>query len=238
MRDTASDTGAFDAGIFDAEAIAADAVALAELPGGTGHEQVRIDWLQRRLAGKPGSRHVDGAGNLVWRSALRRTGSLSSFTSMTSSARRRCGASRGATAGCAARGSETTRSPPGPARPSSGARPTRPRSTGRKPRWPTYTSPPACGSRRSGSTAGRPARCRSPTPFVAAVLRARRSVGLPDTTGDGSTDANAALAAGIPAVALGCCAGEDMHAPTERIRADSIATGARQLRAVFREILD
>ena len=56
MRDTASDTGA----------IAADAVALAELPGGTGHEQVRIDWLQRRLAGKPGSRHVDEAGNLVW----------------------------------------------------------------------------------------------------------------------------------------------------------------------------
>ena len=66
MRDTASDTGAFDAEIFDAEAIAADAVALAELPGGTGHEQVRIDWLQRRLAGKPGSRHVDEAGNLVW----------------------------------------------------------------------------------------------------------------------------------------------------------------------------
>jgi hypothetical protein len=29
-----------------------------------------------------------------------------------------------------------------------------------------------------------------------------------------------------------------MHAPTERIRADSIATGARQLRAVLQEILD
>jgi hypothetical protein len=28
-------------------------------------------------------------------------------------------------------------------------------------------------------------------PLVAAVLRARRSVGLPDTTSDGSTDANA-----------------------------------------------
>jgi acetylornithine deacetylase/succinyl-diaminopimelate desuccinylase-like protein len=41
-------------------------MALAELPGGTGHEQVRIDWLQRRLAGKPGSRYVDEAGNLVW----------------------------------------------------------------------------------------------------------------------------------------------------------------------------
>ena len=127
MRDTASDTGAFDTG-----AIAADAMALAELPGGTGHEQVRIDWLQRRPAGSVPLVH----------------------------------------------------------------------------------------------------------PLVAAVLRARRSVGLPDTTGDGSTDANAALAAGIPAVALGCCVGEDMHAPTERIRADSIAAGAGQLQAVLAEILD
>ena len=72
-------------------------------------------------------------------------------------------------------------------------------------------------------------------PLVAAVLRARSSIGLPLTTADGSTDANAALAAGIPAVALGCCQGEDMHAPTERIRADSIATGAAQLRAVLAE---
>jgi hypothetical protein len=72
---------------------------------------------------------------------------------------------------------------------------------------------------------------------IAAGLRARRSVGLPDATGDGSTDANAALAAGIPAIALGCCVGEDMHAPTERIRADSIAAGAAQLRAVLAEIL-
>ena len=34
---------------FDPAAIAADAVALAELHGGTGHEQVRIDWLQERM---------------------------------------------------------------------------------------------------------------------------------------------------------------------------------------------
>jgi tripeptide aminopeptidase len=74
-------------------------------------------------------------------------------------------------------------------------------------------------------------------PLVAAVMRARRSVGLPATTGDGSTDANAALAAGIPAVALGCCEGEDMHAPTERIRVGSVRTGAEQLRAVLEEIL-
>jgi hypothetical protein len=56
MRDAACDTGV----------IIADAVALAELPGGTGHEQVRIDWLNKRLAEAPGSRHVDGVGNLVW----------------------------------------------------------------------------------------------------------------------------------------------------------------------------
>src|SRR6202044_551250 len=72
-------------------------------------------------------------------------------------------------------------------------------------------------------------------PLVAAVLRARRSIGLSATTADGSTDANAALAAGIPALALGCCEGEDMHAPNERIRADSIATGASQLSAVLQE---
>jgi acetylornithine deacetylase/succinyl-diaminopimelate desuccinylase-like protein len=54
----------------------------------------------------------------------------------------------------------------------------------------------------------------------------------------GSTDANAALAAGIPALALGCCAGENMHAPDERIRADTIAAGAAQLRAVLAEVLD
>ena len=51
---------------FDPAAIAADAVALAELHGGTGHEHVRIDWLQRRLEQAPGSRYVDGVGNLVW----------------------------------------------------------------------------------------------------------------------------------------------------------------------------
>src|SRR5438445_598252 len=71
MRDVACDAGAFDAGAFntgafDAETIAADAMALAELPGGSGREQIRIDWLHKRLAGAPGRRHVDEAGNLVW----------------------------------------------------------------------------------------------------------------------------------------------------------------------------
>jgi hypothetical protein len=46
---------------FDPAAIAADAVTLAVLPGGTGHEQVRIGWLQRRLAGLPGDRRPAGS---------------------------------------------------------------------------------------------------------------------------------------------------------------------------------
>lgn len=75
-------------------------------------------------------------------------------------------------------------------------------------------------------------------PLVAAIQRARATAGLPATTGEGSTDANAALDAGIPAVAVGCCAGENMHALTERIRMDSIVTGAKQLRAIFTEVLE
>jgi acetylornithine deacetylase/succinyl-diaminopimelate desuccinylase-like protein len=194
---------------FDPAAIAADAVALAELPGGTGHEQVRIDWLQERLEHAPGSRYVDGVGNLVWafgrppyrlavlvhvddvfdeateRGVTRRDGWL-------------CGPGIGDNAIAVATTvavAERELAGPGP--------------------LPVAVT----------------------HPLVAAVLRARSSIGLPVTTADGSTDANAALAAGIPAVALGCCRGENMHAPTERIRADSIATGAAQLRAVLAEVL-
>jgi acetylornithine deacetylase/succinyl-diaminopimelate desuccinylase-like protein len=75
-------------------------------------------------------------------------------------------------------------------------------------------------------------------PLVAAVLRARCSIRLPATAADGSTDANGALAAGIPAVALGYCDGENMHGPTDRIRADSFVTRARHLRAALQEILE
>jgi hypothetical protein len=37
---------------------------------------------------------------------------------------------------------------------------------------------------------------------------------------------------------LGCCEGENMHADTERIRADSILAGAEQLRAVLAQVLN
>jgi hypothetical protein len=127
---------------------------------------------------------------------------------------------------------ESTRLPHGPARPSSGARPISPNSTDRTPRWLASRSRQACGCRWSAWTAGQPARCASPIPW------SLRSAGRPETAADGPADTNAAPAAGIPAIALGCCEGENMQAPAERIRAGSIVTGARQLRAVLQEVLE
>jgi hypothetical protein len=120
---------------LDPAAIAADAVALAELHGGTGHEHVRIDWLQRRLKQAPGRRHVDEVGKLVW----------------------------------------------------------------------------AFG----------------PPPYRLAVLVHVDDV-FDETTARGVTQRDG----------HGGRDGQDMHAPTERIRADSIATGAEQLRAVLAELLE
>jgi tripeptide aminopeptidase len=351
---------------FDPAAIAADAVALAELHGGTGHESVRIDWLRRRLARAPGSRHLDGAGNLVWtfgpppyrlavlvhvddvfgeatpRGVTQRDGwlcgpgigdnaiAVATAVAVAERAFARpgpvpvpaavvftvgeegLGGLRGARHACrelapeavvaleghgpdrvftAAVGSVRVRiTVTGPGghswwdrgRPSAvhelvrllngmiaaataplpvnvglidggtGVNAIAARASATV-EW--RSTDQAALSQQETVLAGlavppglglsveqldrRPAGSLPVThPLVAAVMRARRSVGLPETVADGSTDANAALAAGIPAVALGCCAGEDMHAPTERIRADSIAAGAGQLRAVLAEVLD
>jgi tripeptide aminopeptidase len=356
MRDAACDTGV----------IIADAVALAELPGGTGHERVRIDWLNKRLAAAPGSRHVDSVGNLVWtfgpppyrlavlvhvddvfgeqtaRGVIRRDGWLCGpgigdnaiavatavavieralagpgkkplavvftvgeeglgglrgarhacrelapeavlaleghgsdrvFTDAVGSLRARLmvtgpGGHSWWDRGRASAVHELVRvltamiaSVPAPlsvnvglvdggtavnaiaARASATVewRATDQAALDRQEaalaELTTEVSP---GLRLEAERLDRRPAGSVPLahPLVAAVLRARRAVGLPDATGDGSTDANAALAAGIPAVALGCCVGEDMHAPTERIRADSIAGGAGQLQAVLAEILD
>ena len=54
---------------------------------------------------------------------------------------------------------------------------------------------------------------------------------------DGSTDANAALAQGIPALSLGCARGSDMHSPSERIERASIPLGAKQLELVLGRLL-
>src|SRR5581483_1072630 len=66
-------------------------------------------------------------------------------------------------------------------------------------------------------------------PLLADVRAVRAELGLPDRLEEGSTDANAALAAGIPALCLGCAHGGDMHTPYEWIERDSIAAGVAQL---------
>jgi acetylornithine deacetylase/succinyl-diaminopimelate desuccinylase-like protein len=72
--------------------------------------------------------------------------------------------------------------------------------------------------------------------LLAAVREVRAELGLPDGLTDGSTDANAALAHGIPALALGCARGADMHLPSERIEVASLELGAAQLAAVLRRV--
>ncbi len=74
-------------------------------------------------------------------------------------------------------------------------------------------------------------------PLLAAVRAVRAELDLPDRLVDGSTDANAALAAGIPALSLGCALGGDMHTPREWIERDSIAAGVAQLAGVLRRLV-
>ena len=62
------------------------------------------------------------------------------------------------------------------------------------------------------------------------MIAARRRVGLPEAFGSGSTDANAAIAQGIPALAIGCARGSGMHTVHERIELGSLELGCRQLR--------
>ncbi len=73
--------------------------------------------------------------------------------------------------------------------------------------------------------------------LLRAVRAARTELGLPDTLTDGSTDANAALHLGVPALAIGCARGHDMHTTIERIEAGSLGAGAAQLDGVLRRLL-
>ena len=70
-------------------------------------------------------------------------------------------------------------------------------------------------------------------PLVRSVMAARRTLGLGEVFGAGSTDANAAAALGIPALGIGCAHGEGMHTVHERIDLASLETGVRQLEAVL-----
>lgn len=74
-------------------------------------------------------------------------------------------------------------------------------------------------------------------PLLAATLAAREAVGLPPDLAAGSTDANAALAAGIPALCVGVSHGSGMHSLEERIDAPSLELGAAQLEHVLRRLL-
>jgi tripeptide aminopeptidase len=70
-------------------------------------------------------------------------------------------------------------------------------------------------------------------PLVQTVMAARRELGLPQDCGSGSTDANAAAAADIPAVAIGCGRGSGMHTVGERIDLASLELGCRQLESIL-----
>lgn len=74
-------------------------------------------------------------------------------------------------------------------------------------------------------------------PLLGSVLAVRERLGLPSTLGEGSTDANAALAAGIPALCIGVGRGSGMHSLRERIDRRSLEQGAAQLDALLRELL-
>ena len=75
------------------------------------------------------------------------------------------------------------------------------------------------------------------SPLLAAVLAVRSRLGLEPRLGEGSTDANAALAAGVPALCIGCSRGAQMHSLQERIDASTLALGAAQLDGVLRYFL-
>jgi tripeptide aminopeptidase len=74
-------------------------------------------------------------------------------------------------------------------------------------------------------------------PLVRTIIDVRRSLGLADRCGSGSTDANAAAALGIPAVSLGCTLGSGMHTVHERIELGALEMGARQLVAVINALV-
>ena len=74
-------------------------------------------------------------------------------------------------------------------------------------------------------------------PLLREVLAVRERLGLPTTLGEGSTDANAALAAGIPALCVGVGRGSGMHSLQERIDSRSLHEGAAFLEALLQALL-
>ena len=75
------------------------------------------------------------------------------------------------------------------------------------------------------------------SPIFHLIRDVRADLGLPDALDAGSTDANAALAYGIPSLALGVAAGAEMHTPNERIEIDSLSLGFRQFEQIVKRAL-
>lgn len=74
-------------------------------------------------------------------------------------------------------------------------------------------------------------------PLLRVVREVREELGLPAASSAGSTDANAAIALGVPALALGVATGSGMHSLDERIDTASLALGREQLLRVLRRLL-
>ena len=74
-------------------------------------------------------------------------------------------------------------------------------------------------------------------PLLRKVLAVRERLGMPTKLGEGSTDANAALAAGIPALCIGVGRGSGMHSLQERIDGRSLEHGAAFLEALLLALL-
>ncbi len=74
-------------------------------------------------------------------------------------------------------------------------------------------------------------------PLLRAVLAVREDLGLENSLQSGSTDANAAVGASIPALSLGVAYGKDMHTIGESIDICSLELGARQLAMTLRAVL-
>lgn len=70
------------------------------------------------------------------------------------------------------------------------------------------------------------------------VTAVRTDLGLETVLDAGSTDANAALGMGIPALTLGVAIGGEMHTLAEWVEEASLDLGYRQLRAVLEQLLD
>lgn len=74
-------------------------------------------------------------------------------------------------------------------------------------------------------------------PLLNAVRDVRAELDLPDVLEPASTDANAALALGIPALAVGVARGDGMHTVVETIEVASLAVGRRQVELLLRRLL-